>query len=442
VANLRFSPFAAMVAVLARIAPLPWVLLTLFCASVWATLFAGWMVAARCFASDAARFGAVALLACWLSLPIAGTSLMLMDPYLTARSLSTPLALAAIAWAMDALAGSRQGGLRCAAALLLALVHPLMAGYALAAVAAMFVVGSRLDVVRRWGPLAMCGLALAVAGVTQAFAPAESPACLMAAMTRYYWFPLRWHWYEQIGLIAPLALIYWRTRSAAHSSQPVRWIGHMALVVGGIALVVALVFAREGMATHLVARLQPLRSFQMVYEVMILLFGAWMGERWLWGNVWRWALLLAGFGGVMLFAQRQTYPASQHFELPGVAPRNAWSQAFVWVSRNTPRDALFALDARYITQPDEDGQGFRAMADRSALPDYSKDGGEASITPALAEEWEAGVAAQSGLDRKTDAERSAVLQPLGVGWVVLRTRSATAWSCPYANAEVKVCRLP
>jgi hypothetical protein len=180
----------------------------------------------------------------------------------------------------------------------------------------------------------------------------------------------------------------------------------------------------------------------MVYEVMILLLGAWVGERWLKRKAWRWALLLAGFGGVMLFAQRQTYPASQHFELPGETPRDAWSQAFVWVSRNTPRDALFALDAHYITQPDEDAQGFRAIAERSVLPDYSKDGGEVSITPALAEEWAEGVAAQTGLDRKTDAERSAALRPLGVGWVVLRVNSATRWRCPYANAVVKVCRLP
>jgi len=144
----------------------------------------------------------------------------------------------------------------------------------------------------------------------------------------------------------------------------------------------------------------------------------------------------------MFYAQWQTYPASEHFELPGVAPRNAWAQAFAWVSRNTPRDAVFGLDANYITQPGEDAQGFRAIAQRSALPDYSKDGGEVSIAPELASAWADGVAAQTGLDVLSDVERSARLSPLGVGWIVMKATSATEWSCPYANAVVKVCRLP
>ena len=84
----------------------------------------------------------------------------------------------------------------------------------------------------------------------------------------------------------------------------------------------------------------------------------------------------------MICAERTTFPASRHLELPGAlvwkssgSKGNAWEQAFVWISRNTPKNAMFALDAEYITKPGEDAQGFRAIAERSVLPDYSKDGG-------------------------------------------------------------------
>ena len=72
-------------------------------------------------------------------------------------------------------------------------------------------------------------------------------------------------------------------------------------------------------------------------------------------------------------------------------------QAFLWIRGNTPKDALFALDADYINAPGEDAQSFRAIAERSALPDYSKDGGEASIAPDLTAAWSIGQAAQRGL---------------------------------------------
>ena len=455
-AHLRFSPFADVVAQVVRTThvPLEWVLLALYCGSVGATLLAGWMIAARATESLPGRYGAVALLACWMSLPIAGTSLMLMDPYVTARSVSTPLALAAVAWAMDAARGSRPGGIFCGLALVAAMVHPLMAGYGAAAVALLLVAASKRESVRLWGPAALGAAALGLSGMVQALAPAESAEYVQAAITRYYWFPLRWEWYEQIGVVAPLGILVWVARSSGKmpmrdnetveaGTQTVGWkaLARMGVALGVISLAVALVFAHGGTATHLVARMQPLRCFQIVYEIMILLLGAWLGERWLGRRAWRWAALLMVAGGVMLFAQVGTYPASRHFEWPGQASSNGWVRAFVWARTNTPREALFALDAHYITREGEDAQGFRAIAERSALPDYSKDGGEASITPGLAEGWAAGVRAQLGMEQEDDRTREVRLRPFGVEWVVLERASATGWECPYQNELVKVCLM-
>ncbi len=517
--HLRFSLFAPLVAALVHLTglSLEWTLLLLYLLSIWTTLFAAWLLATRLTPSPQGRLAAVTLLAWWLTLPIAGTSLMLMDPYVTARSFTTPLTLLALAWALDALTsrafnqssgvphprrgflairvGIGNAGLRkmpprpsdppeqtprsklaawlpCAIAILIAAtLHPLMAGYALAAVLCLTAVQTG----KLWPPLLLLGTAIATAAILQTQAPAESPAYLSVAITRYYWFLSRWQWYEVLGLVAPLLIVAAfgkrgtapRTpeRSPTHSvstgelatlnsrnpfptqsgdsTEGQTALARTAFLLGFISLVVALLFAHEAYATHLVARLQPLRAFQIVYELMILTLGAWLGRQVLKCRVWRWSLLLFTLSAPMFFAQRSTFPSSAHIEWPNAPPKNPWQQAFLWIRANNPTDALFALDARYITQGrHEDAQCFRALAQRSTLPDYSKDGGEASITPALADQWAIGQAAQTDLEGEPDAMREAKLKPLGVTWAVLEASSQTAWACPYRNSTVKVCKLP
>ncbi len=461
--HLRFSLFAPLVAALVRLThlPLTWTLLLLYVFSIWLTLYAAWLLAVRLTESTTARLAAVTLLACWLTLPIAGTSLMLMDPYVTARSFTTPLTLFALAWALDALAGRRTAWLFCTLAIAAAtLLHPLMAGYALAAVLCLAAVHTK----KLWPPLSLLSLALSTAAILQANAPLESATYLRIALTRYYWFLSQWHWYELLGLIAPLAILLALANLGAPSFAPllhakggVRSADNLrssttnlaastaqaAILLGAIALTIALLFAHESYPTHLVARLQPLRAFQIVYELMILLLGAWLGRNILKQHPWRWAIFLALLAPPMFYAQRSTFPNSAHIEWPNAKPANPWQQAFLWVRANTPTNALFALDAHYITEgKHEDAQCFRAIAQRSALPDYSKDGGEASITPALTSQWAIGQAAQTNLETEPDNTREARLKPLGVTWAVLEATSPTAWSCPYQNPTVKVCRLP
>src|SRR5258708_9076786 len=110
-AHLRFSLFAPFVATLVRVSHLGLMtmMLALYVLSIWLTLFAGWEIASRCTASQQGRAGAVVLLALALTMPIAGTSLMLIDPYVTARSISTPLGLLALAKALDAIDGLKKG---------------------------------------------------------------------------------------------------------------------------------------------------------------------------------------------------------------------------------------------------------------------------------------------------------------------------------------------
>lgn len=450
--HLRFSLFGPLVTGLVHLSQmsLDVVLLLFYLASFWTTLLAGWLLSARCYASRSARTGAVALLAAWITLPIAGTSLMLMDPYVTARSISTPCVLLALAGALEFLLPANgepakrwQSLALCGIAMTLAgAMHPLMAAYGLGCVLVLSCILSPIRRIRVWGTAGLCLAALGIAAAVQAMGPPESSDYLRAAMTRSYWFPGSWHWYEQFGLAAPIIILAMAGFGPRSKDEGARvGLARMAMVCGLMAVAVAALFARADQATHGVARLQPLRIFQLVYVVMILIVGAVLGERVLQRRLLRWVTTFGLLAVIMFFVQRQTFSSSAHLELPHRAPQSAWEQAFLWISKNTPKDALFALDAHYITSPGEDAQSFRAIAERSVLPDYSKDGGEASIMPELTSAWRSGVVAQTNLNTESDAQRIAALRPLGVSWIVLERNANTDFACSYVNRAVKVCRL-
>ena len=465
VEHLRFSVFAPMIAEIVRLSRLrvETVMFFAYLASFWLTLFAFYLLAARCCGSRVARSGAVMLLTAWITLPIAGTSLMLMDPYVTARSLSTPCALFALVGALDCMplddgTGSRgrqrmRGLLLCAASLAAAIaLHLLMGAYAVGSVLLLVALMTPNRVVRVWGTMALVFASLAAAASFVLTAPSESDAYQQVVVTRYYWFLSQWHWYEWVGVVAPLLILasvaFQRGRGRGEDAAA-QGICRTAFAAGSIALLIASLFARPAMQTHLVARLQPLRIFQLVYLVMILMLGAAMAEQILRQKAWRWIAAFAVLGGVMMAGEQVAFPASNHIEYTEqTSPRefhehkNAWEQAFVWISRNTPKDAVFALDAHYITQPGEDAQGFRAIAERSVLPDYSKDGGIATNKPDLTPAWVKGVQAQTGLNAEADAVRIASLEPLGVTWLVLSSSAITYLPCQYVNVAAKVCRLP
>lgn len=450
--HLHFSLFAPMVAglVLNSHLSLMTVWLLLYAASFWLTLFAAWQLVIRCYTSRQARCGAVALLATWLTLPVAGTSLMLMDPYLSARSISTPCILLALVGVLD-LFHPQEDGLKrgqaaalCAGSFALAaLVHPLMAAYGLGCIVllACFLSGSAK--VRFSCTIGLSLFAILLAAIIYKFAPPEPAAYLNVALTRTYWFVATWQTYEQFGLAAPiaiLAVIGFRRRGQA--SAAASGLARAGAVAGTIGCIVAVLFARTDAPTYAIARLQPLRVFQIVYILMILAVGAFLGERLLQRRASRWLTMFTMLAAVMVYAERQTFPCSSHFESPGSKPENAWVRAFEWIRVSTPADALFALDAHYVSYAGEDVQTFRAIAERSALADYSKDGGVASIAPALTAAWVTGQTAQTGLNTAPDAARVAALRPLGVSWIVLPGGAVTGFMCPYTEEAAKVCRLP
>lgn len=452
-AHLRYELFAPMVAALVRITGLTLMatMLALYLAGIWATLFAGWLLAARCTSSLEARCGAVSLLALTLTIPAAGTSLIVMDPYVTARTISTPCTLFAILAALYALDSARAGSPRawwnvalCGACVAFAaLAHPLMAAYAFGCVLLLLAGSSENPRTRRIATGAVCLASFAAAAVLAWISPKMSPDYVQVALTRNYWFVATWHSYEQFGLVAPLILLYWLARKATEpGSSAARNVARMAVAAGATAIIIALAFARVSDAGSLVARLQPLRIYQTIYVLMLLAVGAFLGERVLRRSTWRWAALFCVVGSLFYFVQQQTFPSSAHVEFPGRPPANPWEQGFLWIRSHTPVQARFALDADYITAPREDSQNFRAEAERSALPDYAKDGGIASIAPDLTPAWEQGERLQQNLDRGVGPAQIARLRSAGVDWVVLAAKTPTSFPCQYTNTAMKVCALP
>jgi hypothetical protein len=278
----------------------------------------------------------------------------------------------------------------------------------------------------------------------QFVAPVDSAAVRAASLSRGYWFPSQWEWYEWIGLIAPVLMLLAvtsgrsKTMSSAAQSVAAAMSASMVTVTAG-----ALLLIHTGNTAFLLARLQPLRLLHPVSLVFVLMLGGWLAAPEA-GMLRRYGLYLFALGAVggMLFLQRETYPHSAHWENQWQQRGNGYENAALWLRKNTPVDALIAVDARYTTMHGEDAQMARAIARRSTIPDAAKDGGIASVVPVLADTWWAGSQAQEGLASLPDAQRIQRLRPYGASWILLPAGAETAFPCPYRNEDAKVCRIP
>jgi len=143
----------------------------------------------------------------------------------------------------------------------------------------------------------------------------------------------------------------------------------------------------------------------------------------------------------MFFAQRATYPASLHLELPGRQSRNPWLEAFAWIREHTPTDAYFAVGADYMSRPGEGYHGFRALAERGRLADAGKDSAVATQVPRLSQRWLSEVDAQRGWEHFGPADFARLKSGFGVNWVVVEQLAGAGMHCPHENASLRVCML-
>jgi hypothetical protein len=395
-------------------------------ASIFLLLLACWQFGGVCFGTVRARWGAVALIASLLTLPVAGTALYLMDQYLNPRNLAAFAAVFAVTRVLEKKYARAAAWIIFAAA-----VHPLMASFAIA----FCVVLIFIEKIKK-PAFAMA----AVFPFTNFFAP---PTAAYREAMRFHisHFLPQWQWYEWLGLIAPFAVLIWLGRIARlRNLKNLERVCHAAVVYEFVYFVIALVIAIPQRFEAL-ARLQPLRSLLLVYIFMLMAIGGLVAEYILKDRQWRWLLLFLPVCVGMFVAQRQLFPSTAHIEWPWAAPKNQWEQAFLWIRQNTPVDATFAINPFYMEAAGEDRIGFRALAERSRLADANKDSGAVAMFPPLAEEWWGQFQPQKDWPHFSDVDFLRLQEKYRVSWVLVQVPAATGLSCPYKNSAVAVCKI-
>ena len=427
----RHSVFPWIVTTLVRTThlSLAWTLLLLYLATIWLFLESCRAVAARVVADPTARTFALVLAAAAFTLPVAATALSVMDPYLTARSFSTPLGLLAVAACLD------RAWVRTTLLLVAGILfHPLMGAWATA-----FVLLLALNARgRSRAAISLAFLAFVAAGVAFAVTldhPAPAAYQEAVALPAHSFLVLaRWHWYEILGLVLPLVLF----AAAPRHRRSLRALCLAALQLGLAASLIAALFV-PAHGRLLLVPLQPLRAFHILYAVGIILCGGVLGALYQRSRLAASALIAVLFAAMFLM-QCAAWPGSSFVEWPGTPPRNPWQQAFLWIRNHTPANAVFAFDPRLVYEPGEDEQGFRVLSERDQLAD-DKDSGIVVVAPHLAARWAAQRNAQLGINSMSDEERLANLTPLGANWLLLPPASATSFPCPFTNAALKVCKM-
>jgi hypothetical protein len=428
-AGMTLFPNLIAASVRATHLPFDWALLLWQAACVFTLLLGCWRIGRSVFSDPLASWGGVALVAALLTIPVAGTSLYIMDQYLNTRSLSAASVMLIVANATE------RRYLRAGFwTLFTAAIHPLMSVFGVSFALILIVV--------RWTSSTACLQESATAMLLPlGLFPPVSSAYHEALQSRSYFFLLRWEWYEWVGVFAPF-VVFWWFRRIAHKQQ----LAELGLMCKALT-VFGLLFLVFGFTITVPAQferftlLQPMRSLHLTYILLFVFSGGLLAQFLLRRHIWRWLILFVPLCGGMFFAQREIFPATPHFELPGVSSPNPWVQSFLWIRDNTPVDAYFALNPDHMRLETEDQHGFRALAERSMLADNVKDSGAVTMFPALAETWQEQVRSQSGWKSFQRADFARLKQTYGVNWVVLEKPSSLGLACPYDNARLLVCRL-
>lgn len=422
----RWMLFDELVAGAARATgSLEWILLIGQMLTVFLVLLGCLRLARVCFAEPAAPWAGVVVVAAMLALPATGTLIPLVDNYFHPRGLATAAIL--LAWPA-ALAGRWWWLLGVAAA---APFHPMMA-----------LIGGFHLAVQRWRPpqLAVTSVLFPLLALAMPLA-ASDEAWLSVLESRRHFFPLRWTWYEWVGVVVPLGFFLWmsmRHEAAAAGAPARKHVATRLLYSAGLGILAAIVVSTAPGLERLIVT-QPMRVLHLAYIVFFLFLGGWMGQIWLREHPIRWTAVVVPLCAVMFYVQQRTFEGSGHLDWPGAAPRNPWVQGFVWARDHTPADAKFVLPPDYMHRPGQDYYGFRAWAERSRAADDVKDRAVAALTPSLANAWRMSPRLPV---RPQPEDLQTLRQEHNFAWVIFERPGVPGLSCPYTNDVVMICRIP
>lgn len=414
---------------------LDWTLFAWYVVSVFATLASCWLLVTACFQAPRAHWTAMLVVTAVLTMPATNTGLLLIDPYVTARSFSTPLTLFTLASTLE-----RRFSRVVIAMLLTALIHPQMVVYLLFLIGVMWVANRPKRTVLEPVPALPSVVGLLPSGFQLAHA---SGAYREALYSRDYFFLYNWTWYHWLGMLAPLAILAWFWRGNVRGTRPGFDRISLALIPFGLFSIAAAVVLCSSPEFEMFVRLQPLRSFHLITFIFVLLLAGVAGEYLAESRKWVPAAFFVPLAVGMFLVARQTYPNSPQIELPSRTSSNPWVNTLLWIRHNTPTDAVFAVDSHYFKDSPSDVHGFRAISARSALADYYKDSGAVSLFPALADEWKQMSNATYGLNHFSIAQFQELHREYPeVTWTVIHGSAPAGMDCPYQERTYSVCRIP
>jgi len=434
--QMQASIFDRLTAAWVRIThlPVPYSELLGQCLAAFFFLWGCWALARRCFRSEAGQWAATALVGALFTLPVAGTALYIFDQYLHPRAIAAALILGAILAVLDRRIA--RAGLLLAAAVV---IHPIMGVFGVSYCAILWI-AAWLEKRTTAHPVRE-EVAVAFSLLPMWIFEGTSSAWRQALNTRNYYFVRRWTWYEWLGVLGPIVILWLMARYARRTNRPVMARLARCTAVFAFFQMVIGCFVLLTPALIRLTPMQPMRYLHLVYILMAILAGGLLGENLLRNRAWRWLALFVPLCLGMFLGQRALFPGTAHVELPWVASRNPWLEAFAWVRKNTPADAYFALNPHYMQLPDEDYHSFRALAERSELADAVKDAAVATQVPELAPLWEQQTQAVAGWQHFQKADFLRLQHEFGVTWILIRGPGVAGLECPYRNRAVAVCRL-
>lgn len=433
----RWMLFTELVAASIRLAGMSveWAVLGWHLLNVFVVLLASLFLARRIFTTRRSQWAAVLALCSALHMPEAGTGLNIMDRHLHPRDLATAASLFAFVALLErrprAFVWLALGGL----------MHPTMTAYNAFHISGQFL--TRKNV--KWFAL----FAVAIAACASALARAVANSAWHEILsTRRYLYPLRWYWFEWLGVVVPFAMLIWFVRLARRHNQPAAGeVARRILWSGGLGILGAVLLSVIPLFERLVPA-EPMRIIHFFYVLWVFLCGGLLGEIVLRNRPVRWLICFGAIALTFFLTDRIPYAASPHIEWPGTTTKNSWVEAFDWARRNTPPDAIFALHPNYMNLPGEDAHGFRAFAQRTVLADSVKDRAVAGLEPDLAYQWRMEITARSRWPDFTARDFQRLRQQFHVSWVVLERASLRHdpadlhLICPFRNSAVFLCRIP
>lgn len=398
------------------------------------------MLASTCFRSTRARWSSVLVAASVMTMPATNTGLLLVDPYITARSFSTPLTLFALVALLK-----RRYRLATILIVVTAVIHPQMAAYLVFLAFVLWLserIGKNKQQPLTPQPAAAASVLLLGLPPGLQFGPAPQPY-REALYARDFYFLSTWTWYHWLGLLAPLAFLVWFARGRLRNTTPEFSRLSLALVPFGLISILGGAVVGFSHQLDMYARFQPLRCFHLITLVFILLFAGVIGEYA--GKERRWVIpaLCIPLAAGMFWVARASYPNSPQIEWPGrTTSSNDWVNALLWIRNDTPQNAIFAVDSRYFLVPGVDVHGFRAISGRAALADYFKDGGVVAVFPVLAPEWKRMTNATYGLNHFTVQDFVRLSHRYPVDWTIIHGPAPAGMECPYQQRGYSVCKIP